>query len=669
MQLSAVGSSQQESTPLIDSLKTLTSLTEVETEKVDLYNKIAFQYLFTDTLQTLKYINLVKTIAEEINYPQGLARSVNVHALHHTLQGRQEEGIRLNKEALILCNENDHFVLGKIHNGLGLAYQRQYIVDKCLDHYHQALFHASAIKDTFTMSIILGNIASINSTQDNHTEAKKYFLQLEKIASNYKDQNVQFAFHLRFSEYLTQNGEYEESIKYLNRALTNSETLKHNSKIRKVKMQLAINNLNQGNFDLCESYLNELINPDLNPDGLTYMRYENWMSDLESRRNNYLKAINHATNGLNKIKENDDYYFYMPRLLTILHESEYRLGNSNKAYKYLTQLKSWQDSIDLKERENKFIELETKYQSEKKEIENVLLKEQSTNKTLQIKQRTILAIGSLLTLILSLLLAYLLYRNTKKEKLNNVLLESRVEERTQKLKKTNEELERFAYIASHDLKEPTTNIMSFIQLLKEELPSDKSTQQIELYINFIEKSSYQMNYLIEGILDYTKLGNNVTKTSVDLNLILEKVEVNLYQLLSEKNAKIVSNTLPTIHCNSILIFQIFKNLIENGIKFNESPTCTIQIESIEYSDHVTINFIDNGIGIEADQQDQVFEMFSRLNPQSKYSGSGLGLSIVKKLSTLMGGKIYLVKSDSSGTTFSLIIPKLNQRFTDLDNNA
>lgn len=645
------------STPLIDSLIQTISITDSEKEKVDIYNKIAFQYLFVDTIKLLDYIDTSKVLSKDIDYPQGIARALNIHAIHHSFQGRYEEGISLNKKALSYCEEDDHFVKGKIHNGLGLAYQRQYIVDKCLDHYQQALFHSSEIKDTLTMAVVLGNIAGVNSTQENDKEAKKYFLQLEEVASNYKNQNVQFAFHIRFGEFLTQTEEYEESNKYLERALINAEALKHNSKIRKVRLQFAINSLNSANYELADIHLEQLIDPSIEPNEHTFMRYHYWKSELEHDRKNYTESVYHASIGLNKIKQEDDYYFYLPRILKNLHNSEYQLNNHEKAYEYLSELNAWQDSLDIKERENKFIELEAKYQSEKKEIENALLTEQSISKTVKIQQRTTLAIASLLTLLLSLFLASILYRNSKKEKLNNVLLESKVAERTQKLKRSNEELERFAYIASHDLKEPITTIKGFTKLLKQKLVPEQKTTDVELYIDFIEKSSNQMLYLIKGILDYTKLGDDVNKTSVDLNEILQKVELYLYQIISTKNAKIVSKELPTINCNSILIFQIFKNLIENGIKFNESPECVVEINCKEFADYIILDFKDNGIGIDAKHKDQIFEMFGRLNNKNQYAGSGLGLSIVKKLTGLMDGEITLSKSDASGTTFSVKIPK------------
>ena len=596
-------------------------------------------------------------MSEEYEYSQGLARAINIHAIHHSFQGRHGQGIKLNKEALSFCKEDDHRVKGKIHNGLGLAYQRQYIVDKCLDHYHKALFHATQIKDTMTLAIVLGNIAGVNSTQSNDKEAKKYFLQLEKVASNFDNQYVQFAFHIRFSEFLTNSGEYQESNKYLDRALGNAEALAHNSKIRKVLLQLAINALSDDKFELTDLYLDKLISPDVDPNDHTYVRYHYWKADLELARKNYWRAIDHANNGLKIIEENDDFYFYMPRLLGILHNSESRLDNHEKAYGYLLKLKSWNDSLEIKEREEKFIELETKYQSEKKEIENILLSEQAIIKTVKLQQRTTLAIGSLLTLLLSLLVGSMFYRSSKKEKLNNILLESKVAERTQKLAKSNEELERFAYIASHDLKEPIRNIMGFSNLLKRKLLPEQNAKELKQYIDFIEDSSNQMLYLVDGILDYTKLGSDITKTSVDLNEVVNRVKLYLHQAISLSNAKITYQELPTINCNSILVFQIFKNLIENGIKFNKSDNPTVEIMYEDMPNDIILHFVENGIGIDEKYQDQIFGMFKRLNKRTEYDGSGLGLSIVKKLTGLMEGEISLSSSNSDGTTFSLKFPK------------
>lgn len=646
-----------ETPPLIDSLLTLAIGAESERDKVDLYNKVAFQYLFVDTLKSLEYIAKVSSISESIDYPQGIARATNIHAIHHSFQNRLKKGIELNKEALTYCQKDDHFVLGKIHNGLGLCYQRMYVVDKCLEHYHQALTHATAEGDRRTMAIVLGNIAGVHNTQNNDKEAKKYFLQLEEVAANLEDVNIQFAFNIRFAEFLTHADEFEESNTYLIKALEYSKLLNHKSKSRKVILQMVINAINLGEYKKAESHLSSLISDGLEPNDHSFMRYDYWYSELEYIRKNYSKATKHANDGLQRIKQKDDYYFYKPRLLKNLHLSEKKLGNFESAYIHLHELKQWQDSLELKERENKFIELESKYQSEKKEIENVLLSEQSKRKSAVIKQRTTIAIGSIITLLLALGIAYILYRTSRREREYNSLLETRVNERTKNLEQSNDALERFAYIASHDLKEPITTISAFITILKQKISTEHKGEHLEQYIDIIEKNCDQMKFLITGILDYTKLSEDVTKNEVDLNIILEKVELYLQKMILDKNAKIISTNLPTLNCNQIQMFQIFKNLIENGIKYNESENVEVKIDFKDEDGYITLSFEDNGIGIEPKFKDHIFEMFKRLHNRSKYTGSGLGLSIVKKITQMMGGEIVLSKSNSSGTTFNLTLPK------------
>lgn len=657
-----------ETSPLIDSLKTIVSKTESKEEQVDIYNKIAFQMLFIDTTACKAYVDTASTISKSIDYTYGIARAYNIHGLHHIFNNRYKEGIDLNTVGLSYCKEDDHKAKGKLYNAIGMAYQKMYVVDKCLENYQMALKHSNTVKDTITSSVVLGNIAGVHSTQQNDAEAKKYYLQLGEISANNKNPNVKYSFNIRFAEFLTSTDEYKESEKYLKEALKNAEDLQHKSKIRKAYLQMAINNINMGSFEFADTCLSQLIDPKFEPTVHTQVRYHYWKSDLEAQRKNYAKAIFHSSECLEIIEEKNDYHFYKPRVLKLLHQSEKELGNFEQAYAYISALKTWQDSTDLKERENKFLELESKYQSEKKEIENALLTEQSNIKSVQLKQRTTLGLATLLTLILSLILLIIYYRNSKQEKQYNEILESKVAERTQKLKKSNEELERFAYVASHDLKEPIRNIKSFTELIRLKLGNEEAIEKVDRYFSIVEKSTDQMHSLIGGIMDYTQSADTIEREFIDLNETLEKVKLSIHKLIVDRNVKIYSTKLPTIYCNSIQIFQIFKNLIENGIKYNVSESPTIELSFEDVGKNIILNFTDNGIGIKKEYREQVFEMFKRLKNQKNTSGSGLGLSIVKKNLENIGGEISFGETIDQGTCLLVRLPK-GQRMTQEDQSA
>lgn len=232
------------------------------------------------------------------------------------------------------------------------------------------------------------------------------------------------------------------------------------------------------------------------------------------------------------------------------------------------------------------------------------------------------------------------------------------------LKSTNKELElanldleKFTYAASHDLKSPIRTIMSFAQILKakeEEQFDDESKEILDYVIN----SANRMHFLIEDILNYAKTGVKQGKpAAVDINEIIAAKILDLKQLIDSKSVKIDLN-LPTepIPCHAHLIGLVFYNLLNNAIKFNQSEPPQIQCDYSE-SDHFwTFTVKDNGIGIKPDYTEKVFEPFKRL-VGNNYEGSGIGLSICKRVANIHKGKIWLEENPSGGTIFHFSISK------------
>ncbi len=247
----------------------------------------------------------------------------------------------------------------------------------------------------------------------------------------------------------------------------------------------------------------------------------------------------------------------------------------------------------------------------------------------------------------------------------NEALEEQVKVRTRELEENNQmlirknaEMERFSYIASHDLKEPLRSISSFAGLLDRKLQS--ATNEVKDYLQIIKKNAARMNTLIEDLLEYTRVKNGNTLTEqVNIASIVQEILAFREKGVEDGKGVLHYATLPIIRGNRTQLFLLFKNLIDNGLKYNESKSPFVKIGYENLSEYHVFSFRDNGIGIEAEFQDKVFEMFTRLHNQSKYQGSGLGLAICRNIIHRMNGQIELESQVGQGSTFRVKIPKLD----------
>ena len=175
-------------------------------------------------------------------------------------------------------------------------------------------------------------------------------------------------------------------------------------------------------------------------------------------------------------------------------------------------------------------------------------------------------------------------------------------------------------------------------------------------------STSQLQSLIEDFVKYVKLSKdqNFEKVEVDLNLLLDKVSSILGLKIEENKGKIIClKPLPKVYANDSLLYTVFKNLVENGLKFNQSTSPSVEITYQVQENFVQISFTDNGIGIRDDHQVQIFDLFKRLHSRQEYKGSGIGLAIVKLVMEKLGGDISLKNSSGGGSRFIITIPNLN----------
>lgn len=223
------------------------------------------------------------------------------------------------------------------------------------------------------------------------------------------------------------------------------------------------------------------------------------------------------------------------------------------------------------------------------------------------------------------------------------------------LKRSNIELEQFAYIASHDLQEPLRMISSYTQLLEKRY-KDKLDQDANDFIGFAVDGANRMQKMIQSFLIYSRTSrDNSPLHSVNCSEVMEYVRMNLMMSIRETGTIIQCDPLPTVVGHAELLQQLFQNLIGNAIKFRNGRSPVISVRVRDEEDHWTFSVEDNGIGIDPEYYEKIFIIFQRLHSQSEYPGTGIGLSICKNIVERHNGTIWVESTPGKGTTFYFTI--------------
>jgi light-regulated signal transduction histidine kinase (bacteriophytochrome) len=228
------------------------------------------------------------------------------------------------------------------------------------------------------------------------------------------------------------------------------------------------------------------------------------------------------------------------------------------------------------------------------------------------------------------------------------------------LERSNEELEQFAFITSHDMQEPLRMISSFMDQLKRKYGDQLDEKALE-YIHYATDGARRMKQIILDLLEYSRANRPDEEIEeVDLNEILVDFQELRRSLISENDVSIKSDKLPTIKTYKALMTQIFHCLLDNAIKYSKADDKTsIELKVKEKTEEWVFSITDNGLGIDPEFHDKIFVIFQRLHNRDEYEGTGIGLPIAKRSVEFLGGKIWLESEVGKGTTFYFTIPKNN----------
>jgi len=474
-----------------------------------------------------------------------------------------------------------------------------------------------------------------------YSVALDYFFK--GLNCNSKTYNVNF--YNNIGSVLKDLGKLNEALKYLHLGLKDVEESSNGASKRKEIELYILENiggvyLKLNNFDQAEKYIQKGIDYSTNFNYNETLIYSVLLLSLakvyfnKKQSDKGIKLLNQAIAAAKKNK-------YDSILIEMLiYKSDYYL-TVNDENAYVNQLKETLNFItDEKLGKEQIIclqKLEKYYEKNKNhELAYFYLKEVNSTKAIIKDNQNINAISELL-----------------QEKESEIF---KLETKNTKINRQNEELEQFAYIVAHDLKEPIRNIGSYCGLLKKSYSKDISEEGAE-YINFIYKNAKHMYLMLEDLLKYVTVGSNLDKINyINTNEIIAGIIERHKDKIKENNINIKVATLPNVKIIPIHFNILIENLILNSIKFRHPERdLKITISGFKQKNAIYFKVSDNGIGIQPDHHDSIFQIFRRLNKQRK-DGTGIGLSLCKKITDSYQGNIKVTSNAEHGCTFIFSIP-------------
>ena len=226
----------------------------------------------------------------------------------------------------------------------------------------------------------------------------------------------------------------------------------------------------------------------------------------------------------------------------------------------------------------------------------------------------------------------------------------------EELARSNAELEQFAYVSSHDLQEPLRMISSYLQLLQRKYQGNLD-DKADKYIHFAVDGAFRMQNLINDLLEFSRVTTRAREPEpTDCEFVLNQVLSNLELYIKENKATVSHEPLPEVIADYTQMAQVFQNLIINGIKFHSKEAPKIHISAEKKANEWIFSVQDNGIGIDPQYSEKIFEVFKRLHKKEEYPGTGIGLAICKKIVERHGGHIWVESELGKGSTFYFTLP-------------
>lgn len=581
--------------------------------------------------------------------------------------GALDSARMLNDQIYAICREQGASAcLIRNYNNQALLYNLAFKMDSAIIVYQEGMKLAEVLSDTFSMARISSNMGITFGMQGQLESALQFFYNSYHLAKNASLGGMTITATVNIARTYIEMNKLETADFHLKNARELTREFKDSSSLLSIINFEGRIALRQRQFERAQSLFEQLL--------VSYQQTEQLvqvaeiltcLTEVHLGQQNFSQAMMYCDEGIAIAEElqlnefRQDLYDFKSRLLA-------ETGRPNEALVYLRSYQELRDSFLDAANAAKMAEVVAQYDAVKKDNENQLLRRQKEQEESKATQRTYLALafGALSLLIAALLLfRYRMYLNQKRSRIE---LQETVAARTEELRLINEqlqgsnqELRSFAYIASHDLKEPLRSISGFTSLLERRL-KDHLNDETREYMAYIKKNTAHLHALIADVLAYSLVSDEPLKMeAVDLRALLNEVKDNLTGLIERKNGIVDCAKLPKekVLTNYHHLFLICKNLIENGLKYNDSNRPKISITFKEDHNSIYLRFQDNGIGIAPAYHTRIFELFKRLHNRENYQGTGMGLALSQKIAMRLGGHIEVESQESRGSIFTLKMQK------------
>mgnify|MGYP000367840860 CR=1 FL=1 len=650
---------------VIDSLQNRLENIRDKKEQIDILNQLSYEFYQIDIQKSFDYATTSLELAKMIDYQKGTAQALRYLGIGYMVRQNFPKSIAKNQASLEIARQiNDTVLIAGALNNIGINYERLGLPKEAITYYLESLQYSKANGDDRMLCFTYRNVAFLYQKLGDEAKAIEFFNKGGEVARNSDHHMIVYIADLTDASNYRRNGQYQAAIESLNKAFT----LCTNNYSRGVVLNdMATIYQEQKDWTKALNYFQQaitIIEKSGNRDHLEEAQLS--LAELLYQKEDYAKSLQILEAIRAERSTGNNFSFQDKRLYELLANNYEKLGDHEAEAGAFRQLVILQDSIYDGDKLNLLAAMEAKYETQEQERENALLRAQQEQNQLVLQQRKKVTFYMILLTILVSLVALLLLRAYQGKRKFNQILQQQVAQQTRALQATNDhlkasniELERFAYIASHDLKEPLRNIASFAGLIERKIDDPKERPQVMEYLDFIKRNARQMNHLIRDVLEYSRVesGRKDEARETTLRELIGQVQQSILTDLQEKNVKI---NLPSGSVRFFAIpsqlFLVFKNLISNGIKYNTKPEKVIEVTYQDLDTHHQFCVRDNGIGIDPQYQDQIFEMFKRLHSRQEYQGTGLGLAICKKIVKNAGGDIWY-ESSEEGSQFYFTIAK------------